>query len=354
VILVIGVVALFAYESLVTSTSTTSSPWLQAADYPLQVNLAFGVSGQQCVSNAGYVFCIGGLDTNNNPRSEVYSSSLISSSSTNITVWNGEASSYPVDIQAQSCISYSNYVYCVGGQYDDSQDDTASSYFTTVSNNGELGAWISTTAYPIPIDSQYCVASSGYIYCVGGVNETAVSGTNGTEGSESSSTVSNSVYFAPISSSGIGNWTLSVAYPSSIYYPSCYASGDYIYCLGGTNSANNVQNNVYFALLSSSGVGTWTQTKAYPVSLVGQYCVISSGYIYCVGGSENAQDTYTNAVYYAPVSSSGIGTWKSSASYPLGTETECATSSNYIYCVGGFIGSGESEYTYYAGLSALS
>lgn len=348
VIIVIGVVALFAYEAVSTSSTTSTTVWYTAANYPLQLVLSFGVGGQQCINSTGYIYCIGGLDVNFAPRSEVYSSSLLSSSAANITSWNGDANSYPTNIQAQSCVAYSGYAYCVGGSYDEYQDDVASSYFTPIGSTGTLGTWDNTTAYPVPTDSQYCAASSGYIYCVGGNNET--------DGLNDTATASNSVYYAPLSSAGIGNWTHSTAYPANLYFPSCFASNGFMYCLGGTNINDKVQSSVYYASLSSSGVGPWTQTTSYPMSLVGQSCVLSSGYIYCVGGQENNQNTYTNAVYYAPVSSSGIGTWKAATNYPQAVETTCTLSSNYIYCVGGFNGSsaGETDSTYYASLSSLS
>jgi len=65
---------------------------------------------------------------------------------------------------------------------------------------------------------------------------------------------------------------------------------------------------VYYALLSSGGVGAWTQTTSYPVDVSSQSCVVNSGYVYCIGGS--------NAVYYAPLSSSGVGAWTQTMSYP--------------------------------------
>ncbi len=61
------------------------------------------------------------------------------------------------------------------------------------------------------------------------------------------------------------------------------------------------------------------------------YCIAvdSSGYIYCVG--------FANYVYYAPISSTGVGSWISSATYPVGMGS--------AYCEipgsgGGFYGGG--------------
>ena len=294
VIVVVIIIALFAYEALTVSTSTTtsSSTWFSAANYPVQVDGVFGVAGQQCVNSTRYIYCIGGQDTNGGPQSEIYSSSVLSSSSSNISSWTADSNVYPQNINGQSCVVYSNYVYCVGGTYNDGGDDVASSYYAPLSGNGTIGSWNSTTPYPIAIDTQYCVASSGYIYCVGGNNET--------DGTNADATPSDSVWYATLSSSGIGTWSHSSAYPN-LFFPSCFASSGYIYCLGGTDVNNNVVNTVYYAALSSTGVGAWTGTTAYPNKLDGQSCVISSGYIYCVGGQENSQNVYQCGVLRADI-----------------------------------------------------
>jgi hypothetical protein len=345
VVVVVVIIALAAYEATLGSTGG-SSKWLHAADYPLQVSGAFGVSGQQCLNSTEYVYCIGGQDVDTAPRSEVYSSSNLSPSSSNLTSWTSDSNAYPKIINGQACAAYSGYVYCVGGSDDGSGDDVASSYFAPLSGNGVVGNWAATTAYPIPIDSQYCAAYADHIFCVGGNNET--------DGTNLDSTASNSVWYAPISSSGIGNWSLSTSYPANLYFPSCFAASGYIYCLGGVDSNSNAQSTDYYASLSAEGVGTWTKTTSYPLQETGQACVFSSGYIYCVGGQGSS--SYTNAVYYATASSAGIGSWKQAGNYPASVGTTCVAVSGYIYCVGGFDGSaaGENPATYYALLTSLS
>jgi len=290
---------------------------------------------------------VGGQDANGGPRNEVYTTSAITKSSVNITSWTPDSNQYPQNINGQSCVAYSGYVYCVGGTYDEGGDDVASSYFAALGGGGTVGTWASTTAYPIPIDSQSCVASSGFVYCVGGNNET--------DGSNADSAYSSTVYYAQLTSSGIGAWSPTMAYPAGIYFPTCYSAGGYIYCLGGADINDNALSTDYFAPLSSTGVGTWTQTTAYPVQASGQACAVSSGHIYCVGGEE-VDGTYTAAVYYAMVSSGGIGAWQGAAGYPTSVQTTCVITGGYMYCVGGFDSSsvGDNNAVYYASLSSLS
>ncbi|MDG6950052.1 MAG: hypothetical protein JRM77_09470 [Nitrososphaerota archaeon] len=198
-----------------------------------------------------------------------------------------------------------------------------------------VGNWTSTTAYGGGIvDYQVCAVSSGYVYCVGG----AVGGS-----------VSSAVYYAPVSSTGVGPWTSTTAYGGgTVYGQSCAISSSYIYCLGGY-VAGSVSSAAYYAPVSPSGIGTWTATTNYaPGTVYGQSCAISSSYIYCVGGQVNGSPS--SAVYYAPISATGIGAWTSTTAYAPGTVyfQSCVVSSGYIYCVGGYVAGSASSAVYYA------
>jgi hypothetical protein len=346
VIVVIALVALFAYEIIFAPNTTSNSVWKSGSEYSLQAAGGFDVGGQQCVNSTGYIYCIGGEDVNSAPRNNIYSSNLLSSSSPDLSSWTSDSNVYPQTIFGQSCVNYSAHVYCIGGIYDDAGDDVNSSYYASLSN-GEVSSWKYTTSYPASADTLSCVASSGYIYCVGGTAES--NGLNATAAG------SNSVWFAPLTTSGIGNWSLTSSYPSNVYYPICYASQGYIYCLGGADGNSNAVDSVYYAVLSSTGVGAWTATTPYPTQLSGQSCVIVSSSIYCVGGQGN-QGAYSSSVYFATVSLSGVGAWKQVASYSDAAETNCVFSSGYLYCIGGFDGSSSSETpeVNYASLSSLA
>jgi hypothetical protein len=76
------------------------------------------------------------------------------------------ALSYPTALAAPSCAQYSGYVYCVGG-FDSNLLSSASAYFGQASSSG-AGSWGGMTQYPAPIDSSSCVAAAGYLYCVAG------------------------------------------------------------------------------------------------------------------------------------------------------------------------------------------
>ncbi|MEM3572508.1 MAG: hypothetical protein QW530_02145, partial [Candidatus Micrarchaeaceae archaeon] len=147
-----------------------------------------------------------------------------------------------------------------------------------------------------------------YIYCVG------TAGTSGISPSYSHY-ASNQVYYAPVSSTGIGPWTATTAYPVPMYAAGCSIYNGYIYCVGTWGTPPYTQ--VYYAPVSSTGIGPWTATTAYPVPMYEAGCSIYNGYIYCVDTWSTPPTPYTHQVYYAHVSSTGIGPWTATTAYPV-------------------------------------
>ena len=288
------------------------------------------MTGESCAIYSGYIYCVGGVVNFKN----VYYAPV---SSSGVGPWTDTAN-YPTMIQYQSCAIDSGYIYCVGGNTI-SGGISSAVYFATVSSSG-VGAWTNTTSYPTKIEHQSCAINSGYIYCVGGYS--------GGVGYKSA------VYFATVSSSGVGAWTNTTSYPTTIQWQSCATNSGYIYCVGGNNGPGP-SSAVYFATVSSSGVGTWTGTTSYPTKIEYHSCATGSGFIYCVGGAYQSISDI-NAVYYAAVSSSGVGTWTSTTTYPVGMEyLSCATYSGHIYCVGGqSLESPPPTNVYYAGLTSTT
>jgi hypothetical protein len=217
-----------------------------------------------------------------------------------------------------SCMaSSSGYLFCVGG------DGT---YYAAISSSG-VGAWTKTTSYPSAAANGYegCAIYGGYIYCAGGLP------------AGSSSHPTRDVYYAAISSSGVGAWTPTTPYPTVIYGESCQASpAGYIYCVGGQTAVGlGETNEVYYARLYPFGVGAWTETTSYPLAEDGAECSITGGEIYCIGGYAYPTPGYTNAAYHATISPSGIGPWNQTTNYPDNDPSACAISSGFVYCLGG-------------------
>lgn len=176
--------------------------------------------------------------------------------------------SYPIRAAGDSCVTYSGYVYCVGG-FDASGNDYDDAFYAQLSPTG-IGSWSAATQYPAAVDSTSCFTEAAAIYCVGG---------------ESSTTVFDDVYTTSMSPSGLGKWSSAAVYPHAIAGASCVVSSGYVYCVGGFNTSGEGSGATYYASVSS-GISAWMSTTPYPFSVYTVPCVAQAGYIFCVAGQQ--------------------------------------------------------------------
>lgn len=207
------------------------SSWKASASYPAKVY------APSCIIASGYVYCMGGAPTN---ATWVYYSQIQSNG--DLSSWK-QAPSYPFEVYSQSCTADSGYLYCIGGaDQAGGFANSNSTYFAQIETNGDLGPWQASPRYPAQVVSESCVASAGYVLCVGG---------NNPEVGDLSS-----VYYDQVQNSGnLSSWHSDPVYPFEIYGQSCVTSSGYVYCIGGgiTTPASYYVNYVYYAdLLPSS------------------------------------------------------------------------------------------------------
>jgi hypothetical protein len=148
------------------------------------------------------------------------------------------------------------------------------------------------------------------------------------------------VYYGELSSST--SWQTSASYPISYTSPICLTDNAYVYCIGGINSAGSYTDAVYSGLLTGSGVTSWASQPSVPL---GSYasgfgdnkCVLYSGYIYCY--------TYgSDVVYWATASSGTVGSWSATTMYvptsDLPSGGGCVTYNGNLICIGSVSDSG--------------
>jgi hypothetical protein len=326
-----------ASTTTITSSTTTSiapldmGAWTQTTSYPT------GIGTSSCAVNSNYVYCVGGQNSTTggseaaNLTNAVYFAEL-SSSGGIVGNWI-RTTNYPRIIWNEACATHSGYIYCIGGGGSPSSDTQTVYYAELSPSGGILGNWMAATDYPVPIDSQSCTTLGDYIYCVGGATNTL--------NERFYATITNAVYYAQLSASGVGTWSSAANYAGYPYPLSCVGvNNQYIYCIG-TEGAY-FTDPIYYAQVSPSGEisGTWTQTTSYPliVQLSNQGCVMENAHMICVAGLVPEIESYnTNATYGAQLSSNGgiIG-WVVGTNYPLSvTGHSCFSSSDYVYCLGG-------------------
>ena len=299
---------------------------------------------------------------------------VLPASAEQVVGWN-PTTSYPLITSGHSCVTSSGYIYCVGGlTFKNFPPDFHDSvYYAQLTASG-VGQWSNTTRYPTLIAGASCVAQGGFIYCVGG--QTTVH----------PPTIVDSVYFAPLTASGVGAWSKTTSYPLASWFDSCTVSSGQIYCVAGHTSPSALTNSsgaVSYAEVSGAGVGAWTNTTSFPFpgyavsckadaaylyctgdkgfakapitrsglgawsSAGGQlphgcwtYDIIESGYLYCIGGNDFSR--LLASVYYAPVNSTGAADWVRTLGYPIPITSEpCVTSNGFVYCVAGETSNGQ-------------
>lgn len=318
-----------------TSTLTVTKPILYTTTstlYPVPGDLGPWHTGNyayplfspylQCVSSGGYIYCI----TGNNGTSPVpgdqpnttrtYYAHLDSNGT---GPWT-RTTSYPWDL-AGTCVASSNFIYCIGGKNEIDSNLSSTTYYAPLSSTG-IGAWGQTTPYPYSIlgGPLSCSIESGYIYCLS-AHRNATGWTS-------------DMYFAQATSSGIGAWESATPPPAAGV---CLADGGFIYCFAdGTCGAAPVsllpiscQSPTYYAPITSAGVGNWTMTAKMPSPGSGQH-VEADGYIYDFAGPDYAE-------LFTRISSDGMSPWNSTTPYPGQSPVSCVSNGTTVYCIGGYV-----------------
>lgn len=270
--------------------------WHNSTSYPV------GVDDVGCDIYNGYIYCTGTNDTTSENQS--YYANV---SPSGIGSWI-KTTSYPFPTSYQSCSAYNGYIYCIGDWQFLHQNATE---FAPISRAG-IGKWMATTPYPQPFYWGSCSINNGYIYCVGGGGLKHYSFEPDNQVVQDITQNSTYTFFAPVSSAGIGNWTMSTPYPVPFIMDGCPIYNNRIYCIGD----GLYQNLVYYANVSASGIGNWIRTTNTPIPFEQSGCDIHNGYVYCVGSRANG--TAGNQTWYTRISANGsIGGWSPTTEFPL-------------------------------------
>ncbi len=206
---------------------------------------------------------------------------------------------------------------------------TTAAQITTVNQSlaASMGAWQATSVYPLLIYNQTCVEWNSYVYCFGG--------------STSQGSATKRVYFAHLTSGGIGTWKATASFPINASAPACSVDNGTVYCVGGMLRNGTTIPYAYFANLSASGISSWDFSVGYPVHIAGTSCTALNGFFYCVGGFNTTAPLA--AVNYAQLDNGTYQFWFIGAGHPVNTSfTTCLGQDSIIYCFAGT--GGESDY----------
>ena len=199
-----------------------------------------------------------------------------------------------------SRVSGSGTVYVLGG-LDAAGAATSTVYYASLSSNGAVGAWATTTALPQPRYAFGAAIFRGRLYVAGG-----------NDGADSPVAT---VYSAPINSDGtLGAWSTSLpSLPTPVAYHQLVTMGGALYVLGGTLSAAldpisatqsaATVNSVYYNSINPDGTlagSSWSTNPGSMIKAVEKNTVVAIGsYVLASGGLYSGAATGSSEESYA-------------------------------------------------------
>ncbi len=212
-------------------------------------------------------------------------------------------------------------------------------YHSDPNVNGRLTSWYITTAYPVTPGYQGGTGGANCLgnipYCLGDIDPRQ--------------------YYFAVPPEGL-------SCPTFQSYVICVGGNLYSYTTSGgePNRQNFIINDVFFNMLTASGLSSWIQTTNYPIGVSGANCVTTSttqgfsgDYIYCVGSTNAYPSQDTSLSYYAQIyvnsngQVTGLSPWVQTNSYPASSPATCVTEFGNIYCAGGSQTQATIRYTAY-------
>ena len=265
------------------STIGSLGNWQATTSLPQEIKLSSSVTYN------GYIYEIGGY---NQVTSTYLSTVYYAPISANGTVGAWQTTTpLPYNTTDTKSVVNNGYIYEIGGEYSTAVGIYQRAiYYAPINANGTIGTWSTTTAMPSGIGFEQVVVNNGYVYIMGGVNN--------------SGSYLATVYYASINANGtIGTWSTTTALPLDIRDATSVVNNGYVYIMGGGNNSTSVLSTVYYASINTNGtVGTWNTTSALPQGDFLSSSVEYNGYIYELGGS--SQTGQLSSVDYAQTLSS--------------------------------------------------
>lgn len=294
--------------------------WTTLPDLPGNVN------GSNAVVVNGYVYLAG----NRLSDGATYSAKLNADGS--IAGWN-TTSSLSTAVNFGAPVASNGYVYVTGGQNSGGTKISTVQY-AKINNDGTLGSWGTTTALPDARVEHVSTVANGYIYVIGGVDNSLNQQTT--------------AYYAKLNPDGtVGSWSTTTSVPAlGLESAASFTANGHIYVIGGKNisgigpCSSLCTNAIYYAKFNSDGtLGSWSTGNSTNLPLMTHArSVLMNGYIYAISGSFGQGNDVSDAVYYSKLNPDGTnGAWvQSSSSLPAPRHAPAVAAVNgYIYSFGG-------------------
>lgn len=281
----------------------------------------------QATAYNGYIYMAGGLSSGNTYNNDVQYAPINANGT--LGTWTTSGNSFANGRHGLGVVTYNGYLYIVGGR------SPASSYndiqYAPLGSDGSVGAF-QTAVNSFATARQFMGVTiyNGYMYV--------------TAGNKASIDYSDTQYAQINANGSVGMWQTTASLASGRYNMSTAIYNGYLYVLGGTTSTPTYFSDVQYAKIDPAGTTTgWStttsipSTSGFPKTTTNAGSVAYGGYIYQIGGYQQASSGYSTVCIYAPLNSDGsIGSW--SITSPLATKSGgfgIAMNNNVIYVLGG-------------------
>lgn len=167
--------------------------------------------------------------------------------------WTPQAS-LPTPITNAGLVSDGQTLISIGGSTGTAA--TANVYAASISldvnGNPLVGTWSNTTALPGARVAPGVAVDGETVIVVGGWDDNA--------------TLFSDVWSGTITNGGVSSWVAGTSLPTALFGVSVAILNGYVYAIGGATSSTSFTNTVYYAPLNDGQVGAWVATTAFPTA----------------------------------------------------------------------------------------
>ncbi|MBI4564437.1 MAG: hypothetical protein HY716_07075, partial [Planctomycetes bacterium] len=244
------------------------------------------------VAYNGFLYAIGGFDSNTNPIGDVLVASINADGT--VGAW-ASTTALPSGRVYHTSVAYNGFVYVIGGY--NGSSSLSDVLVAPVNADGTVGAWSTTTALPSVRAAHSSVAYNGSVYVIGGsVTSDAISQST------------NAVLVAPLFADGtVGTWSTSTPLPAGRLLHASVAHDGFLYAIGGfTGTETEPSYIAYSAVLvtplnADGTVGAWSATTALSSARGWLTSVLHNGFVYAIGGASGILSGASAEVLDAPI-----------------------------------------------------
>lgn len=194
----------------------------------------------------------------------------------------------PTSVYGSQLIVIKNRIYMLGGNTSLGSGFNSIIYTAAINPDGTLGDFTTAGNLPANIGWAQAVVTFNRVYLMGGYTGAALS----------------AVYTTSINEDGtLGTWAPAISLPAARGGARLFATKNMIYLIGGGLSSSTVTNTVYTApVLTDGTIGNWSAGTTLPGVLGYTSVIVTSSRIFLIGGSVAGYTASTNIIYSAPIS----------------------------------------------------